>query len=278
MSSLGSYLSGLRQHRGLSIEEMARSTRVAIRYLDALETQNFSVLPAPVFTRGFIRAYCQAVGVQPEEALSRYAAEIGEPVAAPTRPASPTPEPERPTRGRGTVLMSFILLVVLGATLFAVTMILQSGREPREDRRGRPSTTAVPGGPASKPLAEPATGPTPAAPLAPAPEPRAAVTEPPVSTITAGDLATLVGGVTSPYRLVARVSELTWLRVRLEDGRITEATLQPGQVREWVSSAPFVLTVGNAGGVRLELNGRELPPLGPRGAVIARLVIPPNPQ
>jgi hypothetical protein len=84
--------------------------------------------------------------------------------------------------------------------------------------------------------------------------------------------------VTPVYRLVARATEATWLRVRTEDGRTTEETLPPGAVREWVSNRPFVLTVGNAGGVVLALNGTELPPLGASGAVISRLVVPSEPR
>ena len=84
------------------------------------------------------------------------------------------------------------------------------------------------------------------------------------------------GGVASPYRLVARVSEPTWIRVRTEDGHSTEETVPAGQIREWVSNRPFVLTLGNAGGVSLELNGRALPPLGPSGTVISRIVLPPQ--
>ena len=80
----------------------------------------------------------------------------------------------------------------------------------------------------------------------------------------------------SPYQLVARVSEPTWIRVRTEDGRVTEETVAAGQTRVWVSNTPFVLTIGNAGGVTLEVNGRPLPPLGARGAVIPRLVLPPS--
>jgi hypothetical protein len=91
-----------------------------------------------------------------------------------------------------------------------------------------------------------------------------------------GDVQAATGGVQSPYRLIARVKEPTWIRVRTGDGRSTEETVPAGQVREWVSDRPFVLTVGNAGGVTLELNGRTLPPLGPSGAVIGRLVLPPQ--
>jgi cytoskeleton protein RodZ len=86
----------------------------------------------------------------------------------------------------------------------------------------------------------------------------------------------VVSAVTSAYRLVARTTELTWIRVRTDDGRTTEENIPPGQTREWLSNRPFVVTLGNAGGVTLELNGRTLPPLGLSGEVIERLVLPPD--
>jgi cytoskeleton protein RodZ len=92
--------------------------------------------------------------------------------------------------------------------------------------------------------------------------------------LAASEAPVTLADVTSPYRLVARTSELTWMRVRTEDGRTSEENIPPGETREWVSNRPFVLTIGNAGGVALELNGRRVPPLGPRGAVIERLVLP----
>src|SRR5438552_3654950 len=161
MPSVGSYLRGLRQRRGVSLDEISRSTRIPQRYLEALEGDDFAPLPAPPFTRGFIRAYCQALHEPPDEALACYDA----------------------------------------------------------DRAGR-------------------VGPH----------------------------------VAQPHD--ARTSELTWVRVRTEDGRMSEENIPAGEIREWVSNRPFVLSIGNAGGVTLELNGRRLPPLGPSGAVIARLVVP----
>jgi cytoskeleton protein RodZ len=88
----------------------------------------------------------------------------------------------------------------------------------------------------------------------------------------------LAGSVSSPYRLIARITDTSWIRVRTEDGRTSEETLVAGEVREWVSDRPLVVTIGNAGGVALELNGRALPPLGTKGAVIQRLVLPPAPR
>src|SRR5262245_47694040 len=138
MSSVGAYLRQLRETRGVSVEEIARVTRVSSSYLHALETDDFASLPVPVFTRGFVRAYCQALGEAPDEALALYEGRTDAPVATPSvprltsvPPATTTTEPT--ARNRGPVLVSFVLLVVLGVALFAVTLVLQSGRETSEE-------------------------------------------------------------------------------------------------------------------------------------------------
>jgi len=293
VASVGDYLRELRQRRGLSLEEMSRATRVASRYLECLESDRFSALPAPVFTRGFIRAYCQAVGEPPDEALARYESRDGATPPPPrtTPAAGPPPVPaESGARSRSAVLVSFVLLVILGMALFAVALMTQPAREERVDRRPPADAVAslpAPAAPtvpeASPPSSPPAAPPTPPrlAAVAPPPAPASAVvTAAPVRATAPPawlpDVQAATGGVASPYRLVAHVSEATWIRVRTEDGRNIEETVPAGEVREWVSNRPFVLTLGNAGGVTLELNGRTLPPLGASGAVISRIVLPPQ--
>jgi cytoskeletal protein RodZ len=274
MSSVGAHLRQLREARGVSLEEIARVTRVNSSYLHALEADDYASLPVPVFTRGFIRAYCQALGVPPDEAMALFDGRGETPAAtpaAPVAPAAPTSPraataarpimTESTPRNRGPVLVSFILLVILGIALFAVTLALQSGREaPESPRAARstppadaPATPSAPGG-AVRPMS--GTPPAPAGAPSVAPQPP----RPP------------------GYRLVARTLEPTWMRVRTEDGKTTKETIPAGQTREWFSTGPFTLTVGNAGGVALELNGRPLPPLGASGVVIPRLVLPTETQ
>jgi cytoskeleton protein RodZ len=296
VASVGDYLRDLRQRRGLSLEEISRATRVASRYLECLESDRFSALPAPVFTRGYIRAYCQAVGEPPDEALARYESRDGAtpPPPRPTPAAGLPPTPaESGARSRSAVLVSFVLLVILGMALFAVALMTQPAREERVDRRPPPDALASLPAPAAAtaPEAVPPSSPPPVSPAPPstprpavstpqpAPASAAVATEPVRATARPAwlpDVQAATGGVASPYRLVARVSEATWIRVRTDDGRNIEETVPAGQVREWVSNHPFVLTLGNAGGVTLELNGRTLPPLGPSGAVISRIVLPPQ--
>jgi len=303
MSAVGAYLRDLRERQGISLEELSRSTRVLHHYLEALETDDLASLPAPVFTKGFIRAYCQVLGVSSDEAIALYDLRAGqsrEPTGSLAVPPPPAPDhharaatsERREGRGRGAVLISFVLLVVLGAALFAVTLALQSGRE-EVDGKG-PADAAAP--PQPEPIPTPAAEPAESAPAPPpvaaeplkrppSTQPSAGASERPAAppSVTAPSVSAPVPpspstaqSIVSPYRLVARTTETTWMRVRTEDGRTSEETIPANEVREWVSNGPFVLTIGNAGGVSLELNGRPIPRLGASGAVVTRLVLPPD--
>lgn len=288
MSSVGVHLRGLRERRGISLEEISRGTRIPTRFLEALEAERFEALPAPVFTRGFIRAYCQALGDSGEEALALFDGQRGPLSGGPVRDAAPTPRGPRAPRGRGAVLVSFVLLVVLGAALLAVTMLINprstepptAGTAPEATPDPSPSSPAgetPPAPPHPEPAADTSAAPAPAmAPELPQPSTPPAAPVRPAGESVPGAIAALAADVASPYRLVARTTEPTWIRVRTGDGRSSEETLAAGEMREWVSEQPFVLTVGNAGGISLELNGRMLPPLGARGTVIPRLVLPPR--
>src|SRR3990172_12601658 len=145
MQTVGSYLRELRTGRGVSLEELARTTRVGQGYLQALEADAFNQLPAPVFTKGFIRAYCLALGEPSDEALSRYRDLAG---SAPAEPAlTLTIRPK--ARGRGPVLVSLVLLLGLGLGLFFLTLALQGRFK----------------GPSATPRATPAAGKSPPAPV-----------------------------------------------------------------------------------------------------------------
>lgn len=73
--------------------------------------------------------------------------------------------------------------------------------------------------------------------------------------------------------LVVTATEPTWIKVEMDGDRVAQELLPAGARREWSAADRFVLTVGNAGGITLELNGHALPSLGPRGAVVRQLSI-----
>jgi hypothetical protein len=78
------------------------------------------------------------------------------------------------------------------------------------------------------------------------------------------------------HRLVARFTERTWIKVRMDNGQVNRENVRRGAVRQWVSNGRFLVSVGNAGAVRLELNGRPVPALGEHGAAVSDVVLPPD--
>lgn len=59
----GTVLAAARLRHGISLTDLAGRTRVARGLLEALEAEDFSALPAPVYVRGFIRLYAREVGL-----------------------------------------------------------------------------------------------------------------------------------------------------------------------------------------------------------------------
>jgi hypothetical protein len=69
MAELGNTLSRARRARAITLEEAERDTHVSKRYLQALENEDFSAFPAPVYARGFLRTYSRYLGLNPEELI-----------------------------------------------------------------------------------------------------------------------------------------------------------------------------------------------------------------
>jgi cytoskeletal protein RodZ len=102
MSELGSRLIRAREVRGLTLEDAERDTRISRRYLQALETEQFDLIPAPVYARGFLRSYSQYLGMDPQEVLSLFPRDGEGGYASPPPPPSHRPvqrEPIQPVGG-----------------------------------------------------------------------------------------------------------------------------------------------------------------------------------
>jgi cytoskeletal protein RodZ len=70
--SFGEELRRERELRQISLREVAEATKINLRYLEALETNEFEHLPGGVFNRGFVRAYAQHIGVDPDAMVNAY--------------------------------------------------------------------------------------------------------------------------------------------------------------------------------------------------------------
>ncbi len=71
-ASIGEQLRLAREGRGIGLREISDQTRISIRYLEAIESNDYGRLPGGVFNRSFIKAYARCVGYDEKEAIEGY--------------------------------------------------------------------------------------------------------------------------------------------------------------------------------------------------------------
>ena len=82
MGVFGDRLRREREMRGVTLDEIAESTKISRRSLEALEEENFDLLPGGIFNKGFVRAYARYLGIDEERAVADYVAACQEPLSA----------------------------------------------------------------------------------------------------------------------------------------------------------------------------------------------------
>jgi cytoskeletal protein RodZ len=139
-SPLGETLRRARTAKGITIEDAERVTRIPRKYLEALELENFGILPAPVYARGFLRSYAGYLGLEPKELMPWF------PVGHVEEPAlDPLPEMSEP---RTWNLNGLIAMGVVGALIAIVVALYAFGNEESsaEFARSQQSSQVITGG------------------------------------------------------------------------------------------------------------------------------------
>jgi helix-turn-helix protein len=130
-SGVGTILREARNRRKVDLSEVEATTRIRLRYLRAIESEDWSVLPGGVYTRGFIRTYASFLGLDGERLAEDYRQSVeGDRVAA-AEQAQPARRPDRHGRasGRRSAAPVAILAVVavIGVAVLAIVAIPSGG-------------------------------------------------------------------------------------------------------------------------------------------------------
>lgn len=250
-----------RQIREISLEEISSATKISVRLLTALEQGDVRRLPAPAFTRGFIRAYARHLGIDPEEKVNAYLADLaGDPKELPP-PKKALPR-SRFWRGRrGTASM-----MVAGVT--GILLVLGFIASPQQRRDRIPKPTVVP--PRAAPVAfknvavtNETTPVVETAPPAPAEAPAAVPVSSAAQPQRAGEIS-----------LTLEFQEDSWAKIDADGRTVVSGLVRRGETRRLTANRGFRVTLGNAGGVRVSVDGRPLEPLGGTGEVVRDLALP----
>ena len=75
-TDVGSRLRGAREAKQLSVREIADTTKISVGVLEALEDNDLARLPGGIYSRGFVRSYAAAVGLDPEKTTLEFVAQL----------------------------------------------------------------------------------------------------------------------------------------------------------------------------------------------------------
>ncbi|MFD0671668.1 helix-turn-helix domain-containing protein [Cohnella sp. GCM10027633] len=95
MSDLGALLRKAREHRGYSLDDVQELTKIRKRYLEAIETGDYKVLPGSFYVRAFVKTYAETVGLDAEEVLRLYQKELPKSASVEIGSVEPRMQPKR---------------------------------------------------------------------------------------------------------------------------------------------------------------------------------------
>ena len=250
MDSFFSRLKRAREAKHLTLSDISDATSINVKFLEAIEQGQTTVLPEP-YIRAFIREYARVISLDPEQTLREYDEASRPPVPAEpeksqpdvTPEVAPPPPGEKPTRGGSPsprLALVAIIIIVLTALMIALWNLWRS-----------PSGEMVIQAPAFDSVK---------------------VDEPALSGGDAGvkPLPPLQGkhSTLDSLTLTARAIDSVWILITRDQLPPEDVILRAGTRVSWKARDRFLLTVGNAGGVIVTLNEKQIGALGRRGAVV----------
>lgn len=234
MASLGQELKRERELRGITLKEISDSTRISLKFLQALEEDHLDILPGNFFVRAILRSYAKSIGLDENQVLNRYQELMAfdeyqlDKEPRPKRTPYPILTPKR------ILLLSGILIAAVFAVLFFFLFI--SGSEKTRTQAGQAEKIQA------RPSAPPLSAPSPAPP---------------------DPVKEEVKGVSLDITFL----EETWIQAFADGRNIWDGIKNQGEILRINGLQEVTLNLGNAGGLDLTINGKKAKPLGPRGAV-----------
>jgi hypothetical protein len=162
---VGTILHRARDRRKIELTEVEGATRIRLRYLSAIENEEWDVLPGGVYTRGFIRTYASFLGLDGERLVEDYRASVERWHRTPGDQARGTESSGGGGRGSGRLRLPLAILVVLAVIAVAVIAVVaipdgdggKLGSSPgsSSQRRAQGAKQATPEPKAPPPASEP---------------------------------------------------------------------------------------------------------------------------
>ncbi len=273
MESAGVRLKKIRLEKGLSLEEVHKKTKIHLSILKAIEEDNLVGI-SPIYIKGFLKIYCKLLDVDPKDYISGYqesARIIKEVPAAPERTVAPTGFIKRAPlkldyfKGFNIKIKSIAVFIVVIFLILGLFNLGISVSRRRISRRAQGKTS-----PSLARIANKAnTSKSQSTKLEWTQKDTKAIADIQTKEETAPKLKAVSSGI----RLIIRARDNCWLHLSSDGKVVFHAILKKNKFETWQAKEKIEFSLGNAGAVDLELNGKTIPPLGRRGQAVKNALI-----
>jgi cytoskeleton protein RodZ len=252
-SGIGETLLEAREQQGRTLDELSRSMRLRTEQLRALEEERFTSFGGDIYARGFLKSYALELGLDPQPLLDTYRREVSgdDLISAPLiAPGAGGPVPtgrSAPPGWVGWVLAAVVILAGLG--------LVGQFAGSRAPPTASPEEATAPPSPADAGDDEDPEGGSDASEDGAGDTPDEDPEEGPDPDPDGVDL-------------LLALEEETWMRVTVDGAVVFEQVAAQGETLPFSGEDEVLVRFGNAGGVRVELNGEDLGVPGARGSVL----------
>ena len=273
MGSFGEHLRRQRETRGVSLEQIVATTKISRRLLQALEDEQFELLPGGIFNKSYVRAYAKCVGLNEDEAVNEYldAAREAPPdtrvIAQQHASLHSDRRPERP----GFPLIPVLVLLVVAIAGAAGWKLYQDHLRERAEQASRspgvaPADTPSQSAPATETVpaaGNPAASQQGASPAASNTQPQsqpgnmASAATPARPTESRAEAA--AGGA---FEITVRPKDRAWVSIKADGNYVVRGIIKPPDVRTIHATSQVVFFTGNAGAVEVAFDGKNVPVAG----------------
>lgn len=269
MESPGTRLKRLRLEKGISLEEVHKKTKVHLNILKAIEEDNL-INFSPIYLKGFLKIYCKFLGVDPHEHIPDYKEPEYKAVLADKLKEGSLKKPVSLSQITSNTIGYFkpyvkklntkniiIALVVIASIILIFKlgkMFSRKGTSAKKiSRIARVDRTS---------------------------ETKATVKVSQASSLGNEELPSTQSTIPIPQdksvrviKLGIRAKEDCWIQLRADGRMVFQNILKKGRFESWQAEDKIEFSVGNAGVIDLEVNGKLVSNLGRRGQVIKNIVI-----
>ena len=252
--TIGATLAAARESAGLSLQDVSDRTRIRSAVIAAIEADDFRLCGGDVYARGHVQSLARTSGIDPTPLLAEFdALHPRDNAPSPTELADLDNRDIRDgwTPNWGAAVAAVLVLLVSFGVVRFITADSGGGRQPTTIAES--SSTSSPRPSTSTSSSE--------APPSPSASPSGSV----------------VAQAPQTVKVKVSVAEACWMRVESRGEKLYEGTMQPGDSQIFTDKKEVKLLLGNAGGVSLVVNGKDLGVPGGRGEIVRLAFTPGDP-